>query len=142
MDSKPVNTFFCIDLKVKRRDLFVVAVKEHLGTEPQGEYLPQEGLQKALIGHWCEVISYDNEVLYRDFIHNKLPLYPATHMYRSGRKRQNHRICLILPSLARAAAVCVFEQSYLSPEDKHPVKTEHLRINLNAVLFQKRCIGK
>lgn len=118
-----------LTLSVERRNVSLMKISEFTGNLAFGEYFPDEKVSPDLIGHWVEIVGRFDQVLYRRFIHNKFPLFPAKQVHK-GRGNMRTQVQIELPKLPQASYISIWEQSYQSEGDAEPQKTELLQIPL------------
>ncbi len=124
-----------LTLGVERRQVSLLKICEFAGNLAFGDYFPADDVDTDVIGHWVEVRGRFDQVLYRRFIHNKFPLFPAQQVHK-GRSNIRTQVQIELPLLPQASYVSIYEQSYRSTDDTHPIRAEVLHVELNKPLAQ------
>ena len=122
-----------INLLIKLDDnaLVVKSLKKSEGQAPSGEKTPEAPVPNSVIGYWVDVTDDQGLVLYRRFIHNKLPFNFQEECRKwSKRRRQRTRIEIQLPALSNAKVVRLYEQSLKHCEQREPDRRCHMELDL------------
>lgn len=101
-----------------------------------GDFFPESSIDSGVIGHWVEVHGPREQCLYRRYLPNLIPTYPATRL-RRGKARAPLNIEVTIPYLPNATSVKIWEQAFAGPQAKQPTGTELFFLNLDHPLSCK-----
>ncbi len=119
-----------IALKIHNASLQAANVRRVRGEQPTGEVSPYNDVPIGIIGHWLEITNKYEQVIYRRYIQNSLPLNLENAGVKLQRIYSLEQYCIHVPELSDAHQLTLFEQSRANPQCP-PERKVRLQLSLS-----------
>lgn len=120
----------CISLKIKSGKIAVEEVYRTQGYKPAGEISRDKDVPASIIGHWVEILSKDNKLIYRRYVQKSLPFNLENVDSKMQRIYSLEKYHILVPDLPNGSTLALFEQSLPAPGARSPQRKLRLKLGL------------